>query len=279
MLLNTHGNGGVRYQSLSVAEFFASHGWLVAAPDHVDNTAFDMVEDWPRIATRRPLDIADTFDWLVAESGDAGSRLAGCIDPSAGYAVMGHSFGGFTTFAVAGASLDMEVIDADCASSTDPDPGCDEIAEWLDENPGDRLLDQSDPRAWAAVPWAPAWHEAFGGSIADVDLPTLVIGADRDSLTSWEDAVEPAYRELTVTPRHLAGLLDAGHYSFTDICGMLPDIIGENGCSDEYRDFDQVLVTTRILSMAFLRTVQGDELAADWLPPEVGMATWESEDP
>ena len=279
VLLFSHGNGGVRFQSFSVAEFFASHGWLVAAPDHVDNTAFDMVDDWPRIAVRRPLDIADTFDWLIAESDDSGSRLAGCVDPSAGYAVMGHSFGGFTTFAVAGASLDMEAIDADCASSSDPDPGCDEIASWLDEHPGERLSDRSDPRAWAAVPWAPAWHEKFGGSIGDIEVPTLVIGADRDDLTPWDGAVEPAYRELTVTPRYLAGLLDAGHYSFTDICGILPEVLAENGCSDGFRDFTDVLVTTRVLSMAFLRTVQGDEQAADWLPPESGVATWEGVEP
>ena len=276
VLVFSHGNSGIRYQTWSVMEFFASHGWIVAAPDHVDNTFLDFDMDlWPRIAMRRPWDVADTFDWLVAASGDEEDALHGCVDGAAGYAVMGHSFGGFTTYAVAGARLDIDLLAAECAA--DPVEGCDAVEAWQGENPGERYADHSDPRAWAAIPWAPAWHEFFGGTMDEIAAPTLVIGGDRDTLTPWDSAVEPSYRELQVVPRYLAGLENAGHYSFTDFCDLLP-ASGNNGCEDDFRPYDEVLETTRTLSLAFLLATLGEEEARDWMPPDEGMATWEAEE-
>ncbi len=275
-LVFSHGNSGIRYQTWSVMEFLASHGWVVAAPDHVDNTFLDFDMDlWPRIAMRRPWDVADTFDWLVSASGDADDDLAGCVDGEAGYAVMGHSFGGFTTYATSGAKLDIDLLAAECAA--DPVEGCDAVEAWQAENPGERYADHSDPRVWAAVPWAPAWHEVFGGTMGEIAVPTMVIGADRDSLTTWEGAVEPSYRELEIVPRYLAGLENAGHYSFTDFCDLLPGS-GNNGCGEDYRPAEEVLQTTRTLSLAFLLATQGREEARDWMPPDVGMWLWEAEE-
>ena len=272
----SHGNSGIRYQTWSVMEFLASHGWVVIAPDHVDNTFLDFDMDlWPRIAMRRPLDVADAFDWLASASADADDDLAGCVDGEAGYAVMGHSFGGFTTYAASGARLDIDALAAACAA--DPVEGCDAVDAWQGANPGERFADHSDPRVWAAVPWAPAWHEFFGGTMDEIAVPTLVVGADRDSMTTWEFAVEPSYRELEVVPRYLAGLEDAGHYSFTDFCELLPGS-GNNGCGEDFRPAAEVLETTRTLSLAFLLASRGQEEARAWMPPDEGMWFWEAEE-
>ena len=274
VIVFSHGNSGIRYQTFSVMEFFASHGWIVAAPDHVQNTFLDFDMDlWPQIAMRRPWDVADVFDWLAAETVDVDSDLHGCIDPGAGYAVMGHSFGGWTTYAVAGAALDMDLLVASC--HVDPVEGCDAVDAWVADHPGETVSDRSDARVWAAVPWAPAWHEFFNGAIADIDVPTTVIGGDRDTLTEWDDTVLPSYTELTVVPRYLAAMEDAGHYSFTDFCDLLP-ASGNNGCDESFRPYDEVLDTTRTLSLAFLLATSGVEEAAAWLPPDEGIGLWEA---
>ena len=268
----SHGNSGIRYQTFSVMEFLATHGWIVVAPDHVDNTFLDFDQDlWPRIALRRPWDVADAFDWLLAESADTGSDLHGCVDPDAGYAVMGHSFGGFTTYAVAGAAYDMEALAATC--DWDPVEGCDVVDQWFEDHPGETVDDRSDPRAWAAVPWAPAWHEYFA-DMGAITVPTLVVGADRDTLTPWATAVEPSYAALTAEPRYLAGLENAGHFSFTDFCDLLP-ASGNNGCEEDFRPPAEVLVTLRTLSLAFVQVQMGHTESSAWMPPEEGMSSWE----
>jgi len=268
----THGNSGIRYQTFSVMEFLATHGWVVAAPDHVHNTFLDHDQDlWAWLAMRRPHDVADTFDWLAAQAGDPASPLHGCIDLDAGYPVMGHSFGGFTTYAVSGAPLDFSILEAWCAGSDDA--GCEYVDEWIAANPGQLTDDRSDPRVWAGVPWEPAWHEVFGDGLAQIDVPMLVVGGERDTLTPWETAVVPTYEGLDVVPRYLARLENAGHYSLTDMCGILPGDF--NGCQDDFRPYDEILETTRTLSLAFLMTVQGEEQARAYMPPEVGINHWE----
>ena len=60
--------------------------------DHVGNTFLDNDESRkPELIIRRPLDLSDSFDWLMEEE-----QCQGCFDPEAGFAVIGHSFGGYT---------------------------------------------------------------------------------------------------------------------------------------------------------------------------------------
>ena len=269
----SHGNNGTRYQNFSVMEFLATHGFVVAAPDHVDNTFLDLGKEelWPQLVMRRPLDVADTFDWLAAEAADSDSPLFGCIEPDAGYAVMGHSFGGFTTYAVAGAPLNMVYLQAACA--TTGDAGCAAVDQWFVENPGGTTLDRSDSRVWAAVPWEPAWHEFFS-TMSAIVAPALVIGGDRDELTPWDTAVKPSYEALSTTPRYLARLENTGHYNMTDMCAILPSDF--NGCQDDFRPYADVLKTSRTLTLAFLLTNMGIDEAANWLPPDEGINHFES---
>jgi len=261
----SHGYGGIGYQTYSLSEHLARHGYVVAACDHVHNTIFEQDDTlWAALVMRRPLDVAATFDWLVAQAADPDSPLSGCVDPAAGYAVVGHSFGGFSSLATAGASLDMAYLEA----------GCEQVRAWRAAHPGQDSLDDSDPRVWAALPLAPAWYEVFGDGLAGIAVPTLVIGGEIDDTTPWAAEVEPAYRGLTALPRYLGQLEGAGHLSFTDFCPVVGS--GENGCGPDARPVEQVLADLRATVLAFLEVVRGDERARDWLPPETGYSLWEA---
>ena len=185
---------------------------------------------------------------------------------------MGHSFGGFTSLAVAGASLDMARLEADCLG--DDGPGCQVVRDWRAAHPGQDRLDRSDPRAWAAVPLAPAWHEYFGAGLGDIHVPSLVVGGQLDDLTSMGSAVEPCYRGLRAVPRYLAELEGAGHYSFTDFCPVVGTDF--NGCGPEARAPAEVLETLRTVGLAFLLSLGGEIRAGDWLPPPQGVSHWEA---
>jgi predicted dienelactone hydrolase len=98
----SHGNGGIRFQNTFQVERLASHGFVVVAPDHTGNTLLDLGAD-PISAQNRPLDVSFLYDELGRETAEPGGPFAGWIDTSRPFGVTGHSFGSFTSLAVASA--------------------------------------------------------------------------------------------------------------------------------------------------------------------------------
>lgn len=98
----SHGSGGIRFQNTFQAEHLASHGYVVVAPDHQGNAFFDSSGTTAELSVERPLDIIFLLDEFTAFTADAGGPFAGWIDTSAPFGVTGHSFGAFTSLAVAG---------------------------------------------------------------------------------------------------------------------------------------------------------------------------------
>ncbi|MDP2316613.1 MAG: hypothetical protein Q8P41_27210 [Pseudomonadota bacterium] len=269
VLLFSHGNSGLRYQSIFLTEYLATHGWVVVAPEHTGNTAFDNSTALGTLALRRPADVAATFDWLVDVAAAPGGLLEGCVDPDAGYAISGHSFGGYTTFAVAGATLDAAASAEWCATHD----------EWLCADfaasmaaAGETTLDFGDPRVWAAVPMAPAGYEVLVGGLANIAVPTMVLGGSLDTLTPMASQVTPLYAGLTVETRFLGEVEGAGHFTFSDACAILPTF---DDCGPPYLSDDVAHPIIATATTAFFQWVQGQEQAAAWLPdPEVAELVW-----
>jgi predicted dienelactone hydrolase len=99
LVLFSHGYGGIRFQSYFITEHLASHGWVVAAPDHPGNTLLDFGqlgddEATAQSAIDRPVDMQVTLDRLLA--GAAGVTVDG-----GRVAATGHSFGGWTCLELA----------------------------------------------------------------------------------------------------------------------------------------------------------------------------------
>lgn len=103
----SHGSGGIRFQNTFQVEHLASHGYVVVAPDHEGNTFFDSSGSFDQLRVDRPLDIEYLLNAFSGFTADPSSRFAGWIDTELPFGVTGHSFGAFTTFAVA--SMDTRV--------------------------------------------------------------------------------------------------------------------------------------------------------------------------
>ncbi|MEC7946674.1 MAG: hypothetical protein VX265_03840 [Myxococcota bacterium] len=267
----SHGNSGVRWQSVFFTERLATRGWIVVAPDHTHNTALDYdASKLGEVLFRRPVDIAAAFDWLVEELAGPGGALEGCVDPDDGYAVAGHSFGGYTALAVAGAIVDPETVLPYCTSTRDW--LCAEVEAHFQREPV-RPVDLSDGRVWASVPMTPAGMGALAGGLGGVAVPVLMWGGGRDTLTSMADSVLPLFSGLAHEPRHLATVVDAGHYTFSDACTFLPT---SDDCTPPHRPPDEVHRLVNTMTTAFLDRHRGFEQSARWLPVEDAGMEWES---
>ncbi|MCB9681639.1 MAG: hypothetical protein H6733_09230 [Alphaproteobacteria bacterium] len=258
----SHGNTGLRFQSIFLSEHLASHGWVVAAPDHKFNTTFDTdTSRTGEVALRRPGDVAAVYDALLADP-----TLLGCVDPDAGYVAIGHSFGGWTALATAGATLDLDHLTVACGD----DRGW--MCQVLLEATTGSTLDLSDPRVTAAVAMAPSGYETFGpDGMATLAVPTLILGGSEDDLTPWDVQQVPMLEGMSATAPEGARLEGASHYSFSDACALAP--------VDPYCDgslgVDEAHRLINGLTTAFLEDVAGRGQGADlWLPPDDARVTW-----
>jgi predicted dienelactone hydrolase len=198
VVLFSHGNGGIRFQSIFLAAHLASHGYVVASPDHHGNTFLDLGAGLVDAAgvTNRPLDMQFVLDDLLARNAAAGDVFEGAIDGSR-IGMSGHSFGGLTTLLLAsGANLDT--------------------------------------RIGAYMPLAPAspFDAAFLGAIT---APILIQGGDLDSTTPYDSQQLAPYENLSsgATIVGLAKIAGAGHFTFSDICEVPRDLVGFIGGFDE----------------------------------------------
>jgi predicted dienelactone hydrolase len=248
-MLFSHGYGGVRWQSPYIGEHLASHGWIVVAPDHPLNTYLDDDDSaFDEVAVRRPIDIRDSYDWLLSASDDAQSPYAGCADAAAGYAVSGHSFGGYTAFAVAGAPVTSAVTGEE--------------------------VDLSDSRAWAVVGMAP-WNGGglLGDGMASIAVPEMALSGDLDESTRIRQ-VQALQDALTVEPRHFGEFARAGHYSFSPVACQAGQVGG--GCGDGYIDLDVFTGLVQTALAAFLEESRGVSGAIDQLPEDPDELGWTS---
>ena len=98
LVVFSHGYGGERRQSTFFYTHLASHGYVIAAMDHVGNTAVELLsgqaagdtESIKRLMQSRPVDTSFVIDQMLAGASD--------LDIDADRIGMsGHSFGGWTT--------------------------------------------------------------------------------------------------------------------------------------------------------------------------------------
>lgn len=245
VLAFSHGNGGVAEQSYFMTERFASHGWVVVAPDHTGNTLADFDESLVAdMVVLRPLDMSAMLDEVYDLP--AGDPLAGQLADE--LVVSGHSFGGYTTLALAGGAFDIDGLVSDC----ELDPmglACDSLSPERIEQ---LAAGFADPRVDVAIPLSPGAILVFGDEgLAEVDVPTMLMTSVLDETTPDADDGDPAWSSLDGPEDLRIEFLTGGHYTFSVACEL--GLIEGDGCGDEFIDPVEAYAVINHYALAFAR--------------------------
>lgn len=220
LIILSHGRGGSELGSTSIAEALARHGYLVAALRHPGDNFQDrslLQKSVPRYFTERPRDVSRVIDALLQDA-DLKSRIAtDARGPRIG--AVGHSAGGYTVLALAGAQPDPARIFTHCQEHGKEDAILCGIAAR--DRPVDverrPLAPLADRRVRAVAALSPLAVVFPAESLASVRVPTLIYVAERDRF------VVPRFHALWVARNvpgvELRNVPNAWHFAFMDAPG------------------------------------------------------------
>lgn len=180
LVMFSHGQAAVRFQSTYLTVLLASHGYIVASPDHEGGTLYDVVRGQLAGVTdgvdNRPLDIRYIANRLSRMPD--GDPLQGMSDLEH-LGVAGHSFGALTAMRVT----------------------------------------VFDDRVKAIVPQAPVAADlAYAGFLMSrPHVPVMMQGSRLDRTLPYDENVTKSW-EVEVKPRWLLTMETGGHFTFSDLC-------------------------------------------------------------
>lgn len=258
-LVFSHGNGGLAEQNYFQAEFLASHGWVVIAFDHTGNTFNDMGLEIYQLFELRPMDVSAVIDHFTDLPGD--HPLADVVEEEVMMA--GHSFGGYTALAVAGAGFDVDALVAGCAQLGEG------FCDYIDEAAEDFRAGFEEPRIKAVIPMTPFGASVFEARVADIDIPMLMMTGGMDATLPDAQEGDPLWAAMDGPDAIRLSFPEGGHFTFSSAC-ELPFGIGENdGCGEQFIPFADAHVIINAFTLAFGRLhMLGDEKAAPLLAGE-----------
>lgn len=248
LILFSHGMAGCGFQSVFYTENLARAGYVVAATDHQDSLGC-AISGPPKITVGkalaalfksggsftklersifgeemdityryRPKELLALLDYMIGLN-SADLEFKGLIDPGK-VGVTGHSLGGFTSLAVAGAVYDCvdpsKWPDALCKKLDDldyqemeADTG---IICCMDGFKG-KSVSFADPRIKASLPLSPAVIFPKG-DLKPVKLPVMIITGTKSDIPL--ETIQRAYDEFS-GPKYLLKLNKVTHTTIVDV--------------------------------------------------------------
>ncbi len=268
-------------------ERIASYGFVVIAPDHKERNG-PGTPDYPRTALARPVTISKTIDYAAMLTAAKGP-LAGMINMDK-VAVAGHSQGGSTALASAGARMDMVQYAALCAKVISDSPSAyqtmctpptdvvvKEMAKILklDSVPTGLWPSLSDPRIDAAISISGDGFTFNEKGLAELTVPLLTMGGTSDGSTPYELGPKLTYQGAASKEKILVAFANGNHEMFTSSCKDAPttwEVLGNDFyfiCSDSVWDVDRTHDLANHFAVAFLLDVlKGDKDAHKALAPD-----------
>jgi len=224
LIVVSHGAGGMAFLHRDLAMVLASQGYAVAAPTHPrgQGNGISGVGVW----VGRPKQVSRVID-AVLEDAQLGSHIE-----RERIGVVGHSSGGYTALAVAGARPSTSAAIAHCRQHPDDAKFCAYGGASTREATREvgPIPDLLDPRVRSVVLMAPNAAPFTDDALAKVAVSVLVYAAENDDLTRVRYHAERLARALP----HAECILvkGAGHFSFVASFPPALKIVAGEGARD-----------------------------------------------
>ncbi|ABC29774.1 predicted dienelactone hydrolase [Hahella chejuensis KCTC 2396] len=269
LVVLSHGYGG-NWRNLNwLAAELAAQGYVVAAPDHPGTTTFDRRPAQAATLWERPHDLSRVIDFILAHP-----QLAGEINPDR-IAAVGHSLGGWTVMALAGARFDQAHFAAECQAH--PNPRVCGLSDELGlntEGAAKTSLEASmlNHRVRAVVSLDLGLARGFTpASLAAAPIPVLIFGAGVD-IGDLPARMESGYLVAHLPPAQTQyiEIADAAHFSFMQRCKpgaveMLEEEVPGDGiiCKDgDGRSREEIHQQVASQVIAFLEQAFAEKITA-----------------
>jgi predicted dienelactone hydrolase len=223
----SHGLGSDRSSFVYLARHLASHGFAVLVPEHpgsgskqmealLQGVASEVAE--PTEFANRPLDISYLLDYLENQT-TANPEFRVLNLKQVG--VVGHSFGGYTALALAGAPINFQQLQADCSDKAQENTF--NISLLLQcrarqlEQTGQPRSDFRDTRIQAAIALNPINSTVIGkNNLARIQTPTMIVAGSADTVApALFEQIQP-FSALTTPEKYLLQMDPGTHFSVMD---------------------------------------------------------------
>jgi predicted dienelactone hydrolase len=210
----SHGTGGNRFSLAWLAIYLAQNGYIAIAPDHWGNTYDNKIPEYFVRYWERPLDISFLITTVLANK-----QLAKYMDTDK-IGIVGFSFGGYTSLALAGANLDCNLLKKNAQTPVGKKefniPELGDLRKLIEQIPCESVNKTfKDNRIKAFVALSPALGPGFFNpeQTKSIDSPVLIIGAENDRIAPIQTNAE-MYRKLIPGAEYILLKGKIGHYIF-----------------------------------------------------------------
>ncbi|MBD2447386.1 alpha/beta hydrolase [Nostoc sp. FACHB-152] len=226
VVILSHGFSSNRKDMRYIAEHLASHGFVVAAVEHIgsnekykidltDLTKSKLADMKPQEFLERPQDISFVLDELEKLNQTDKHPLQGKLTTDNAM-VIGHSFGGGTALSIAGAELQVDSLKERCPqflrTTVSAGEGLQCVAKDLPEN----RYQLHDSRIKQAIALNPTSSIMFGETgLEKVQIPTLILASSADKTTPALNEQIISFNKIS-SPKWLIGIVGATHSSIKD---------------------------------------------------------------
>jgi predicted dienelactone hydrolase len=276
----SHGLNSDRQSYAYLAEHLASYGFGVVVPEHSGSNkqqfqsllagkGGDIVE--PAEFLDRPLDIQFVLD-ILQKLSQTDARFQNKLNLQQ-VGMIGQSFGGYTSLAVAGAPLDFEALRQSCGRRLNTTLNISLVLQCQALRLPPAPYQLADARVKAAIAINPITSGVFSpASLARIKVPVMMVaGSDDVFAPALPEQLEP-FTHLTAQSQYLVLVQNSNHFSTIlippETNPSLPKIQGLEGPAPEL-----ARAYIKVLGLVFMQTyLKGQQAEQKYLSP-AGAAT------